>query len=314
KGSPGVTWRAERRVRQASPAIDTSSPGGRSGGPCPTARGFRSAGGRVSAGGSEAPAERRDRNPTFSNATRPLPRTLPVAATVPRGTVGRAGSTSPAAGGWYDPRRSDRPGGGRSFRRGGRMDATKARLGRGLDALIGGGDKTGKVPVDKIRHNPYQPRKRFDEDELKHLTDSVKAHGILQPLVVRHAGDHFQLIAGERRLRAAQAAGLKEVPVHVVAFDDQQVYEAALVENIQRWDLSPVEKAQGFKDYLDRFGLTQEQLGAKLGLDRTTVSNLLGLLNLPDEVQNAVRLGQISMGHAKVLKGVADAERQVQLC
>ncbi len=194
------------------------------------------------------------------------------------------------------------------------MDATKARLGRGLDALIGGGDKAGKVPVDKIRHNPYQPRKRFDEDELKHLTDSVKAHGILQPLVVRHAGDHFQLIAGERRLRAAQAAGLKEVPVHVVAFDDQQVYEAALVENIQRTDLNPIEKAQGFKGYLDKFGLTQDQLGAKLGIDRTTVSNLLGLLNLPADVQDAVRLGQITLGHAKVLKGLNDADRQSSLC
>src|SRR5205823_14617375 len=113
---------------------------------------------------------------------------------------------------------------------------------------------------------------------------------------------------------AAQVAGLAEVPVHVVALDDQQVFEAALVENIQRSDLNPVEKAQGFKDYLDKFGLTQEQLGARLGLDRTTVSNLLGLLNLPAEVQDAVRLGQISLGHAKVLKGVPEAERQAALC
>jgi ParB family chromosome partitioning protein len=194
------------------------------------------------------------------------------------------------------------------------MDATKARLGRGLDALIGGGDRGGKVPVDRVRHNPYQPRKRFDDDELRQLTDSVKTHGILQPLVVRQAGDHFQLIAGERRLRAAREAGLKEVPVHVVEFDDQQVYEAALVENIQRTDLNPIEKAQGFKGYLDKFGLTQDQLGARLGIDRTTVSNLLGLLNLPADVQDAVRLGQISLGHAKVLKGLTDAERQSALC
>ena len=97
------------------------------------------------------------------------------------------------------------------------------------------------------------------------------------------------------------------MPVHVVDFDDQQVFEAALVENIQRSDLNPIEKAQGFKDYLDRFGMTQEQLGAKLGLDRTTISNLLGLLNLPEEVQDAVRLGQITLGHAKVLKGVPGA-------
>lgn len=195
------------------------------------------------------------------------------------------------------------------------MDATKARLGRGLDALIGGGDgKGGAVPVDKIRHNPYQPRKRFDEDELRQLTESVMEHGILQPLVVRNAGDHYQLIAGERRLRAAQSAGLKEVPVHVVEFDDRQVYEAALVENIQRTDLNPIEKAQGFKGYLDKFNMTQDQLGAKLGVDRSTVSNLLGLLNLPADVQDAVRLGQVSLGHAKVLKGVPDPGRQSALC
>ncbi len=202
------------------------------------------------------------------------------------------------------------------------MEATKSRLGRGLNALIGemgnasdsGRNGGGSLPVAKIQNNPYQPRKRFDDDELRSLTDSVRNHGVLQPLVVRQVGGDFQLIAGERRLRAAQAAGLAEVPVHVVSFDDQQVFEAALVENIQRSDLNPIEKAQGFKDYLDKFGLTQEQLGAKLGLDRTTISNLLGLLNLQAEVQDAVRLGQITLGHAKVLKGVTDADRQVALC
>ncbi|MDB5306345.1 MAG: parB 2 [Gemmataceae bacterium] len=203
------------------------------------------------------------------------------------------------------------------------MEATKPRLGRGLNALLGdaGSPHAGveaapvaRLAVAKIQNNPYQPRKRFDEDELKGLTDSVRMHGVLQPLVVRQVGETYQLIAGERRLRAAQGAGLAEVPVHLVAFDDQQVFEAALVENIQRTDLNPVEKAQGFKEYLDRFGLTQEQLGAKLGLDRTTISNLLGLLNLPAEVQDAVRFGQISLGHAKVLKGVPEPERQVALC
>lgn len=195
------------------------------------------------------------------------------------------------------------------------MDATKARLGRGLDALLSGGPETpNAVAIDRIRHNPYQPRKQFDEDELKQLTASVRAHGILQPLVVRNAGDHYQLIAGERRLRAAQAAGLSVVPIHVVAFNDQQVFEAALVENIQRTDLNPIEKAVGFRDYLDRFKLTQDQLGAKLGIDRSSVSNLVGLLNLPADVQDAVRLGQISLGHAKVLKGLTDPERQSALC
>jgi ParB family transcriptional regulator, chromosome partitioning protein len=205
------------------------------------------------------------------------------------------------------------------------MEATKPRLGRGLNALLGEmsngthADAAKEAGVTKlapsaIQANPYQPRKQFDDDELKALTASVKSHGILQPLVVRAVGDGYQLIAGERRLRAAQAAGLADVPVHLVNFDDQQVFEAALVENIQRSDLNPIEKAQGFKEYLDKFNLTQEQLGTKLGVDRTTISNLVGLLNLPTEVQDAVRLGQITLGHAKVLKGIAEPERQALLC
>jgi ParB family chromosome partitioning protein len=203
------------------------------------------------------------------------------------------------------------------------MEATaKPRLGRGLNALLGemgaadAADHApvGLIPVAKIQQNPHQPRKRFDDDELAALAASVKNHGVLQPLVVRPAGDSFQLIAGERRLRAAQMAGLAEVPVHVVQFDDQQVFEAALVENIQRSDLNPIEKAQGFKEYLDKFGLTQEQLGARLGLDRTTISNLVGLLNLAPEVQDAVRNGQITLGHAKILKGIAEHDPQVALC
>jgi ParB family chromosome partitioning protein len=200
------------------------------------------------------------------------------------------------------------------------MDATKPRLGRGLDALLGPAGNEPKGPsatrlrLDQIQHNPYQPRKRFDDDELKQLADSIRVHGVLQPLVVRQAGEQFQLIAGERRLRAAHLAGLADVPVHLVGFDDQQVYEAALVENIQRSDLNAIEKAQGFKEYLERYGLTHEELGRRLGLDRSSISNLVGLLNLPTEVQDAVRHGQLSLGHAKVIKGVADAEKQVHLC
>src|SRR5438874_10058792 len=199
----------------------------------------------------------------------------------------------------------------------------KRRLGRGLDGLIGGSgaavaefpaENTSEVPLAKIEHNPFQPRKSFDNDELASLSASVKEHGVLQPLVVRAVGDHFQLVAGERRLRAAQSAGLTTVPVRVVDFNDQQVLEAALAENIQRTDLNPIEKAQGFKDYLERFGTTQEQLAQRLGLDRTTISNLVNLLELAPEVQEAVRLEQISLGHAKVLKGVTDRDRQVSLC
>jgi ParB family chromosome partitioning protein len=194
----------------------------------------------------------------------------------------------------------------------------KPRLGRGLTSLLGeaNGDGGGRanLPVEQIQTNPYQPRKAFDDDEIHHLSDSIKAHGVLQPLVVRPVGDQFQLIAGERRLRAAQAAGLHEVPVTIVNFDDRQVFEASLVENIQRADLNPIEKAQGFKDYLDRYGVTQEQLAQRLGMDRTSVSNLVNLLHLPEEVQAAVRQNQISLGHAKILKGLPSAERQVELC
>ncbi len=203
------------------------------------------------------------------------------------------------------------------------MEATKPRLGRGLSALLkdpaGATDavEAGKrvsLPVAQIEHNPYQPRKLFDEDEIAHLSESIRNHGVLQPLVVRQIGEQFQLIAGERRLRAAQKAGLAEVPVHVVNFNDQEVLEAALAENIQRSDLNPIEKAQGFKEYLDRFNVTQEQLAHRLGMDRTSVSNLVNLLNLPPEVQNAVRFDQISLGHAKILKGLADSAKQVALC
>jgi ParB family transcriptional regulator, chromosome partitioning protein len=199
------------------------------------------------------------------------------------------------------------------------MEATMPRVGRGLEALMGGNMTTretngGRVRIDAIQRNPYQPRKQFDSDELLQLRESIKTHGVLQPLVVRRAGEGFQLIAGERRLRAATEAGLKEVPVHVVEFSEQQVFEAALVENIQRSDLNPIEKAAGFKEYLEKFKITQDQLGAKLGIDRTTVSNLVGLLALPEEVQTAVRHGQISLGHAKILKGVTKAEKQIELC
>jgi ParB family transcriptional regulator, chromosome partitioning protein len=197
------------------------------------------------------------------------------------------------------------------------MDMEKRRMGRGLDALLGGADAAvgdlpdNEVPVEKIEHNPWQPRKSFDADELASLSASVRTHGILQPLVVRSLGDRFQLIAGERRLRAAQQVGLAKVPVRVVDFNDQQVLEAALVENIQRSDLNPIEKAQGFKEHLDRFGLNHEQLAQRIGLARSTITNLINLLELAPEVQEGVRLGQLTEAHAKLLKGVKSKEKQV---
>jgi ParB family chromosome partitioning protein len=203
------------------------------------------------------------------------------------------------------------------------MATEKRRLGRGLDALLGNGGNGGatteatvpsSVAVERIDQNPYQPRKAFDEDELASLSDSIRTHGILQPLVVRPVGDRFQLVAGERRLRAAQAVGLGEVPVRVVDFNDQQVLEAALVENIQRKDLNPIEKAQGFQDYLQRFEMTHEDLAKRLGIDRSTLTNLVRLLELAPEVQTAVRVGQITAGHARALLAVTEPGRQIALC
>jgi ParB family chromosome partitioning protein len=197
----------------------------------------------------------------------------------------------------------------------------KNRLGRGLDALLSGpADPAAlvatqaEVRLDQIHHNPWQPRKNFDEDELASLSESIKSHGILQPLVVRQTNEGYQLIAGERRLRAARAVGLQAVPVRVVDFNDQQVLEAALIENIHRTDLNPIEKAHGFKEYLDRFQMTHEELARRLGLARPTISGLVGLLELPPEVQDFVRRGQVSPAHAKILKGVAEPDRQVALC
>jgi ParB family chromosome partitioning protein len=194
------------------------------------------------------------------------------------------------------------------------MTMPKPRLGKGLDALLGGDEgvavATAKhtVAIGHIHTNPNQPRKQFDAEELKSLADSIRSHGILQPLVVRTTANGMQLIAGERRLKAAKEAGLEEVPVHIVDFNDQQVMEAALVENIQRTDLNPIEKAQGFADYLERFKMSEEQLGQRLGLGRTTISNLIGLLRLPEEVQKEVRNGTLSTGQAKVLKGLENPE------
>jgi ParB family chromosome partitioning protein len=196
----------------------------------------------------------------------------------------------------------------------------KSRLGRGLDALLSGTANPEAPPtqadvrLDQIHHNPWQPRKAFDEEELASLSESIKNHGILQPLVVRQTTDGYQLVAGERRLRAARVAGLQAVPVRVVDFNDQQVLEAALVENIHRADLNPIEKAQGFKEYLDRFHMTHEDLATRLGLARPTITNLVGLLDLPAEVQGYVRRGEITVGHAKKLKAVQEPERQLALC
>ncbi len=192
------------------------------------------------------------------------------------------------------------------------------RLGRGLNALLGNGQEADKygnavVATQHIFVNPFQPRKSFDEEDLTGLAASVRSHGILQPLVVRQKDGGYQLVAGERRLRAAKEIGLETVPVRVVNFNDQEMLEAALIENIQRTDLNPIEKAHGFKDYIDRYQITHEQLAQRLGLARSSITNLVHLLDLPVEIQDGVRLGQISEAHAKILRGVKAKEKQIAL-
>jgi ParB family chromosome partitioning protein len=200
----------------------------------------------------------------------------------------------------------------------------KRRLGRGLDALLGGTPQTATavlsapastqaVPLDRIHANPQQPRKLFDDDEIATLKDSLRTHGLLQPILVRPKEEGYEIIAGERRYRAAKEAGWSEIPVHVVDFNDQKVFEAALVENLQRTDLNPIEKAQGFQDYLSRYEVTQDELAKVVGLDRSTVANLIRLLELAPPVQDAVRHGQISAGHARALLPVENPTRQATL-
>jgi ParB family chromosome partitioning protein len=205
------------------------------------------------------------------------------------------------------------------------------RLGRGLEALLGrpleattsgASGATGaaspaeplRVAVFDIDANPFQPRSEFGGPELESLAESVRTHGLLQPLVVRRVGERYQLIAGERRLKAAINDGLAEVPVVVRACDDRQAAELAMIENLQREDLNALDKAAAFQQYLTRYGCTQEELANRLKLDRSTISNLIRLLELPAEVQQALRGGNISPGHARALLALGDEPEQIQFC
>ncbi len=190
-------------------------------------------------------------------------------------------------------------------------------LGRGLSALMAdvepardvAGEQSVRrpdmvVPVEMVAPNPDQPRRRFAESELQELAESIRARGILQPLIVRpdpREPATYQIVAGERRWRAAQLAQLHEVPVLVRDYDDTEVLEVAIVENIQRADLNPLEEAAGYRQLMDRFGHTQEKLAQALGKSRSHIANLLRLLNLPDEVQEMLREGRLSAGHARAL-------------
>jgi ParB family transcriptional regulator, chromosome partitioning protein len=182
-------------------------------------------------------------------------------------------------------------------------------LGRGLAALIPqrttGIPAPIDIPVDRVRPNPYQPRRNFDPAELATLTASVREHGILQPILVTDAIDGYQLVAGERRLRAAIAAGLERIPAIVRQLDDRSRLEIALIENLQREDLDPIEAAQGFRRLIDEFGFSQEQLAERVGRARSTVANTLRLLELSPAVQTAVVDRRLTEGHARALGGLS---------
>jgi len=165
------------------------------------------------------------------------------------------------------------------------------------------------VDVLWIDKNPFQPRLEFDQAEIQSLADSLQTHGLLQPLVVRRHGDRYQLVAGERRLRAALKAGWREVPVHVLEVDDRQMAELALTENLQRRDLNAIEKAIAFQRYLDTYGGTHEELAKRLELDRSTVTNFLRLLDLPEQVREMLQTGEITQGHAKAILPLEEWEQ-----
>ncbi|MBI2819869.1 MAG: ParB/RepB/Spo0J family partition protein [Acidobacteria bacterium] len=194
-------------------------------------------------------------------------------------------------------------------------------LGRGLDALLpaspgaapSGGDTVRQIGVSTISPNPHQPRQQFHPERLQELADSIKVHGIVQPVVVRRQGEKYLLIAGERRWRAASLAGLPTVPAIIRNVPDNQILEITLIENIQREDLNPVELAEALARLSNDANLTHEQIAERTGKDRVTVTNHLRLLKLPEDVRKRVASGELSMGHAKVLMGLESAEAQKAL-
>ncbi len=175
---------------------------------------------------------------------------------------------------------------------------------------VASGEGVRIVPIDKIKPNPNQPRKDFSQDAINELSESIKQQGILQPLIVRQRGEYYEIIAGERRYRAAQLAGLKQAPIVIKDVDDREALEMSLVENLQRENLNPIEEAEGYANLINTFNLTQEEAAAKVGKNRATVANALRLLKLPDEIKSLLRSGNISTGHAKVILSLEDPKLQ----
>lgn len=202
------------------------------------------------------------------------------------------------------------------------MPAPKRGLGKGLSALIPA--KRNEAPphpegverllkISDIKPNRFQPRRIFREEQLAELMRSIREKGVIQPVIVRRAGPGYELIAGERRLRASQQLGLERIPALVRQVSDQESLEIAIVENLQREDLNPLEEARGYQELAQKFGLTQEQVAQKVGRDRSTVANSLRLLALPGEIQQMIESGRLSAGHARALLAVSDRRRQLSL-
>ncbi|MCC7514922.1 MAG: ParB/RepB/Spo0J family partition protein [Bacteroidia bacterium] len=209
------------------------------------------------------------------------------------------------------------------------MSQKKSGLGKGLSALLDNSVSVNEfkeigvaasnaqittLPVDRIEANPFQPRSEFKEEELLNLADSIRVHGLIQPITVRKlSADKYQIISGERRFRAAQLVGLTNVPVFIRLANDQSMLEMALVENIQRENLNAIEIAISYKRLIDECKLTQEDLGLRVGKDRTTVTNYLRLLKLPPQIQTALRDDKISMGHARAIISIGDPVMQLKV-
>lgn len=192
--------------------------------------------------------------------------------------------------------------------------AKRPALGKGIGALLSSATQDGRhkyfvCPVEELKPHHQQPRKTFDDAKMAELAASIREKGVIQPLVVRHAGDHYQIIAGERRWRAAQKAGLKEIPVVIQDVSEDWALEMALIENIQREDLNPIEEAEAYRNLMSNFELSQEEVAKRVGRERPTVANSLRLLRLPEEVQQDVVAGRLTMGHARALLAMDDFER-----
>jgi ParB family transcriptional regulator, chromosome partitioning protein len=192
---------------------------------------------------------------------------------------------------------------------------TRKALGRGLGALLSAeppvlGQSSLEIDIDSIEPSPMQPRTHFDDGKLQELAHSIKSNGVIQPLLVRGKGDRFELVAGERRLRAAQLAGMTRVPVVVKDVPDEKMLELALIENIQREDLNAIEEARAYQKLIETIGLTQESLAEQVGRDRSYITNYLRLLRLPEELQKLLEDGKLTTGHGRTLLGVSDVESQ----